>query len=200
MPVGADDLFAAADDGATPLDPDECAGLIPGWVATRSDLNLVEQANIEKGLRWASRRRGGGDVLDEAMVFDLHRRMFNEVWRWAGQQRQSERNIGVAPHDIRPQLRQLHDDTRTWREFGTYPARECAARYHHRLVQIHVFANGNGRHARAMADWLLRQWGEAPFSWGNALPIHEARDQYLAALRAADGHDFGPLLGFLADQ
>ena len=199
MPGGAVDLFAAVDDGATPLDPDESAGLIPGWVATRSDLNLVEQANIEKGLRWASRRRGGGDVLDDSMVFDLHRRMFNEVWRWAGQPRQSERNIGVAPHEIRPQLRQLHDDVRTWREFETYPARECAARYHHRLVQIHVFANGNGRHARAMADWLLRQWGEAPFSWGSALPIAEARDQYLAALRAADGRDFGLLLEFLAD-
>lgn len=199
MPTGVDDLFTPIDQGATSLDPDECAGLIPGWVATRSDLNLVEQANIEKGLRWASRRRVGGDVLNEAMVFDLHRHMFNEVWRWAGQPRQSERNIGVAPHDIRPQLRQLHDDARTWRVFGTYPPRECAARYHHRLVQIHVFANGNGRHARAMADWLLYQWGEAPFSWGSTLPIDEARAQYLAALRAADGHDIGLLLEFLSE-
>lgn len=199
MHASEDDLFAPIDDGATPLDPDESAGLIPGWVTTRSDLNLVEQANIEKGLRWARRHRVGGDVLAESMVFDLHRRMFNEVWRWAGQPRQSERNIGVAPHEIRPRLRQLHDDLRAWVEFDTYPPRERAARYHHRLVQIHVFANGNGRHARAMADWLLRQWGEAPFSWGSALPIDEARDQYLAALRAADGHDYGLLLGFLAD-
>ncbi len=199
MQSGADDLFSAVDDGATPLYPDEYAGLIPGWVATRSDLNLVEQANIEKGLRWVSRWRGRGDVLDEAMVFDLHRRMFDEVWRWAGQPRQSERNLGVAPHDIRPQLRQLHDDVRAWVEFNTYSPRERAARHHHRLVQIHVFANGNGRHARAMADWLLRQWGEAPFSWGSALPVDQARNQYLAALRAADAHDFGLLLEFLAE-
>lgn len=197
MPGGGGDLFTADDDGATPLDPDECTGLIPDWVATRSDLNLVEQVNIGKGVRWASRRRGGSDAPNEAMVFELHRRMFNQVWRWAGQPRHSERNIGVAPHDIRPQLRQLHDDVRTWRELGTYPARECAARYHHRLVQIHVFANGNGRHARVMTDWLLRQWGEAAFSWGSALPIAEARDRYLAALRAADGHDYGLLLAFL---
>lgn len=105
----------------------------------------------------------------------------------------------MAPHEIRPQLRHLHDDVRAWRELGTYPVRECAARYHHRLVQIHVFANGNGRHARAMVDWLLRQWGDAPFSWGSALHIAEAREQYLAALRAADGHDFELLLEFLAD-
>jgi Fic-DOC domain mobile mystery protein B len=138
-------------------------------------------------------------VLDEAMVFELHRRMFNEVWRWAGQPRQSERSIGLAPHEIRPQLRQLHDDVRAWIDFSTYSARERVARYHHRLVQIHVFANGNGRHARIMADWLLRQWGEAPFSWGSELPVEHAREQYLAALRAADAHDYQPLLAFLGD-
>lgn len=115
MPGAANDLFAPVDDGATPLEPDECAGLIPDWIATRSDLNLAEQANIEKGLRWARRKRIRGDVLDEALVFELHRRMFNAVWTWAGKPRQSERNIGVAPHDIRPQLRQLHDDVRLGR-------------------------------------------------------------------------------------
>lgn len=191
------DMFAPVDDGATPLDPDECDGLIPAWIATRSDLNLAEQANLEKGLRWARRARRG-DVLDEALLFELHRRMFNEVWAWAGQPRRSERSIGAAPHDIRPQLRQLHDDVRTWTELNTYAPQENAARYHHRLVQIHVFANGNGRHARAMTDWLLRHWGEAPFSWGSGLPIAQARERYIAALRAADAHDIGPLLQFLA--
>ena len=171
MPGATSDLFAPVDDGATPLEPDECTGLIPDWIATRSDLNLAEQANIDKGLRWARRKRIRGDVLDEALVFALHRHMFNEVWTWAGQPRQSERNIGVAPHAIRPQLHQLHDDVRAWIEFNTFPSRERAARYHHRLVQIHVFANGNGRHAREMADWLLRQCGEAPFTWGSGLPI-----------------------------
>jgi len=198
MPGATSDLFAPVDDGATPLEPDECTGLIPDWIATRSDLNLAEQANIDKGLRWARRKRIRGDVLDEALVFALHRHMFNEVWTWAGQPRQSERNIGVAPHDIRPQLRQLHDDVRTWAEFDTYAVRERAARYHHRLVQIHVFANGNGRHAREMADWLLRQCGEAPFTWGSGLPIAQARDHYIVALRAADAHDLAPLLEFLA--
>ena len=198
MPGATSDLFAPVDDGATPLEPDECTGLIPDWIATRSDLNLAEQANIDKGLRWARRKRIRGDVLDEALVFALHRHMFNEVWTWAGQPRQSERNIGVAPHAIRPQLRQLHDDVRAWIEFNTYPSRERAARYHHRLVQIHVFANGNGRHAREMADWLLRQCGEAPFTWGSGLPIAQARDHYISALRAADAHDLAPLLEFLA--
>lgn len=198
MRGGVDDLCAPADDGATPLDPDECEGLIPGWIATRSDLNLAEQANIEEGLRWAGRKRIPGGTLDEAIVFDLHRRMFNDVWSWAGQPRRSERNIGVAPHEIRPQLRQLHDDLRAWEEFQTYARRERAARYHHRMVWIHAFANGNGRHARGMTDWLLRQWGEAPFSWGSELPIADARARYLAALRAADAHDFSPLLVFLA--
>lgn len=192
-----DDLLAPDDDGATPLDPDECEGLIPAWVATRGDLNLVEQANVQAGLAWAKRTRFRGDVLSDDFLFGLHREMFGSVWRWAGSVRKSERNIGVAPHDIRPNLRQLQDDVRAWVAFDTYPRPECAARFHHRLVQIHVFPNGNGRHAREATDALLRQWRLPPFAWGTGLEPADARAAYLAALRAADAHDCRVLLRFL---
>ena len=125
--------------------------------------------------------------------------MFDGTWRWAGRFRATERNIGVAPEQIGPQLRNLLDDTRYWLQHGTYALDEAAARFHHRLVAIHCFANGNGRHARLLTDVLLADHGAAPFSWGRGDLVRAggARNRYLAALRAADGGDLGALLAFV---
>jgi len=184
--------------GATPLDPDEVAGLLPVHIRTQEELNEWEQTNIRSALRWLAtgRRR---DVLTEGFVRDLHRRMFDQTWRWAGRFRSTERNTGVAPEQIGPRLRDLLDDTKYWLEHGTYPPDEAAARLHHRLVAIHCFANGNGRHARLTADVLLAARGVPPFTWGRGDLVHEGdvRGRYLAALRAADGGDLNPLLAFV---
>jgi Fic-DOC domain mobile mystery protein B len=170
--------------------------LIPAHIAYRRELNEAEQENIARAQDWALNRRR--DPLSEKFVKDLHRRMFGDVWRWAGRLRMSERNLGIVFHEIPVALRQLLDDTRAWIEYRTYPPDEIAVRFHHRLVLIHSFPNGNGRHARLMADLLVMRLGGERFSWGSA-NLQDAgtvRQRYIAALRAADDQDIGPLLAF----
>ncbi|UGY30434.1 mobile mystery protein B (plasmid) [Bradyrhizobium barranii subsp. apii] len=193
------DLFQEPDD-ATPLTPAERDGLRQSWITHRRDLNEAEQENIVQGAAWARRRRGltAPHLLDDGFARRLHGRMFGDVWEWAGAYRQTERNIGVAAYRIAPDLAALFDDVRYWIEHDTYPADEIAARFHHRLVSIHPFPNGNGRHARLMADLLIEKLGGALFSWGGGslADVGELRARYVATLQAADGHDIRPLLAF----
>lgn len=184
--------------GATPLDPDEASGLIPGHIRTQAELNQWEQANVLEGSAWAMRSRER-DVLSEGFVRELHRRLFGDTWRWAGTFRTTGKNIGVDAEQVAVQLRELLENTRYWIEHGTFPVDEMAVRFHHRLVVIHPFPNGNGRHARLMTDVLLRRNGAAAFSWGgaNLEAGGDARDRYLAALRAADAGDYAVLLAFV---
>ncbi len=184
------------DDNATPLTPDERNGLIPTHVTLRGELNELEQHNILEADRWAfSRKR---NVVDEAFLRGLHRRMFNRVWRWAGTYRTSERNLGVAHYRIEPDLRQIIDDARFWGEHQSYPDDELAVRFHHRLVSVHPFPNGNGRWSRLAADLLIVRQGGDRFTWGraNIQADRNARRMYIDALHAADDHDLGPLVSF----
>ena len=185
--------------GATPLDPDESAGLVPGHIATREQLDEWEADNILAGERWAARAAGRRAILDDAFVRELHRRMFDRTWKWAGTYRATEKNIGVAPERIAVELRNLLEDTKARLSGKVAPLDEIGARFHHRLVSIHPFANGNGRHARLMTDLLLAANGAAPFTWGQGDLVRagEVRERYLAALRAADARDFAPLIAFV---
>ena len=190
------DLFERPDDAATPLTPEETRDLIPAHIAYRRELNEAEQENIVRAQAWAlSRRR---DPLSEKFVKDLHRRMLGDVWQWAGKFRTSARNIGIDYWQIPVALRQLLDDAKAWIEYSAYPPDEIAVRFHHRLVQIHPFPNGNGRHSRLMADLLAMQLGRERFSWGRGSlrTAGAARARYVEALRAADDHDIAPLLVF----
>jgi Fic-DOC domain mobile mystery protein B len=190
------DLFEQPDDAATPLTPEEMRDLLPAHIAYRRELNEAEQENIARAQEWALNRRR--DLLSEKFVKDLHRQMLGDVWRWAGRLRTSERNIGIAYWEIPGALRQLLDDTKAWIEYNTYPPDEIAVRFHHRLVQIHPFPNGNGRHARLMADLLVMRLGRERFSWGRE-SLRDAgamRQRHIAALQAADNHDTDPLLAF----
>jgi len=186
--------------GATPIDPDEMEGLLHSHITTRGELDELEQANIVEGMQWLKKQKNA-DVLSEKFVRDLHRRLLGQVWRWAGAFRQTEKNIGVDPLQIAIQLRQLLDDANYWIENETYPPIELAARFHHRLVLIHLFPNGNGRHSRIMADAILTKLlGENVIDWAGGYRLeamNERRDQYISALRAADGHDFSQLLEFV---
>lgn len=188
--------FAQPDD-ATPLDAGEREGLRQSWIITRADLNEAEQLNIDSAMGWTRRRRKT-ELLAEAFVFELHRRMFGKVWRWAGTQRTTAKNIGVDAAQIPVRLGALLDDTRYWVRHDTYPADEIAIRLHHGLVAIHPLPNGNGRHARLMADLLVSERGARPFSWGGGTlqDVGELRAAYMSALRAADAHDIAPLLAF----
>lgn len=190
------DLFAQPDD-ATPLDAEEREGLLQTWITTRADLNEAQQANIDGAVAWTERRRDA-DILTEGFVFELHKRMFGDVWSWAGSTRKTGKNIGIDPVQIHIQLGGLLRDARYWVDNGSFPPDEIAVRLHHGLVAIHPFPNGNGRHARLVADLLIVQLGGAPFSWGGGTlrDIGTLRAEYIAALRAADQHDFAPLLAF----
>lgn len=188
--------------GGTPLDPDEAEGLLHSHVATRGELDELEEANIQIGLEWALGRtsRSGRrfDVLSEEFLYALHEQMFGDVWSWAGQVRRSEKNIGVAKQTIRIEVRKLIEDARVWRERAVYSADEIAVRFHHRLVAIHPFPNGNGRHARLMADLIAIQAGRPAFSWGGGrlTSTSELRTAYINALRMADQGDITLLLEF----
>jgi len=191
------DPLAEQDDSSTPLSSEEREGLIPSYITLRGELNEAEQANILEADAWAfSRKR---DVLDQHFLNTLHQRMYGNVWRWAGAYRKSQKNIGVDYYKIPTELRALLENCRYWLEHDTYPSDEIAARFHHRLVSIHCYPNGNGRHARLAADRLLTSLKRDRFSWGSAnlIDASATRAAYVAALRAADNHDYGPLFAFV---
>ena len=183
-------------DDATPLTPEEREGLIPSHVTLRSELNELEQQNIIEADTWAfSRKR---NPMSEAFVRSLHRRMFGKVWRWAGTYRTSNKNIGVDSWQVQARLAEALDGARYWAENKTYSPDEIAVRFHHALVFIHPFPNGNGRWSRLMADLLAVRLGQPRFTWGRSAlrAPDETRRAYIDALKAADSHDFGPLLAF----
>jgi len=191
------DLYRA-DFGDTPLTADEIQGLIPS-LTTQRELNEVEFANIMSGRRWAlsPRRLAKADVLTVSYLMELHRHMFDATWRWAGKVRTTEKTIGVPPHRIFSDLGALLGDADYWVKNTSYQPDELALRFHHRLVFIHPFSNGNGRHARLAADILALKLGRPIFPWGGAASNDQARRQeYLSALRSADGLDYAPLIKF----
>ncbi|MDP2241504.1 MAG: mobile mystery protein B [Burkholderiales bacterium] len=185
-------------DGATPLTAEELEGLIPAHITTRGELNAWEARNVLKAEQWLLARRRG-DILTPAFVRRLHQRMFDETWRWAGIFRNTEKNIGADPAHIAPRLSDLCEDVKAQLVHKSQPLDEIAARFHHRLVSIHPFANGNGRHTRLMTDLLLISNGAARFTWGEDALIDEGevRARYIAALRAADARDYAPLFEFV---
>jgi Fic-DOC domain mobile mystery protein B len=186
-------------DGQTPLDPDEKAGLIPEHLTTQGELNDWEQENILRAVRWLKRTRSP-DVLSEGFCRTLHAKMFDLTWSWAGTFRKSDKNIGCDWAQVGVKLAQLFGNTRWWVENATFPHDEIATRFHHDMVWIHPFPNGNGRHSRMMADALLRSLGSPAFSWGsggNLVAANDVRARYLAALRAADQGDYQSLLAFV---
>ena len=186
--------------GATPLSVDDVQGLKLRHVTTREQLDELEQANVVQGLRWLAAEQRG-DILEDSFVRKVHEKLFGEVWVWAGKYRKLETNIGVAPHEIATQMRLLLDDARTWCEQQVYPPLEAAARLHHRMVLIHPFPNGNGRHARIVADeFLKRRFNHPPIEWTsghNLLQNNNRRNAYLQALRQADTGELKALLKFV---
>ncbi len=196
-----DDIFESL-DGQTPLTDEERHDLRPSF-STRGELNEAERLNINAARLWAMRRAvlRRPDLLTDAFGRDLHRRMFNPVWRWAGRYRTTERNLGWEPHRIPEGVCVAFDDAGYWVEHETYALHECAVRLHHRLVVIHPWANGNGRHARLIADIVIASRNEKPLTWGadtNLAASRTARSRYLDAIRKADSGDFGPLFEFAA--
>jgi len=186
-------------EGATPIDPDEVKGLRLTHITTQGELNRWEQDNILEAKAWADKTKPA-DILNEKFIKALHRRMFGNVWAWAGQYRQSGKNIGGAWYLIPMSLKNLCDDINVWIELGEDSPDLIATRFHHRLVSIHPFPNGNGRHAREMTNLLMKNILNQPeFTWGrkNLSETGSIRKQYIESLHAADGGNYEPLLTFV---
>ncbi len=187
-------------DGATPLDLDELDGLKFSHITTRGELDHLEQANIQSGMSWLSRYKSKY-ILNEQFARKLHLKLFGDVWNWAGKFRLTEKNIGIDPVQISIKLRELLDDVTFWVEHKTYDPLEAASRFHHRLVSIHPFPNGNGRHARLYADALLEKtYGVAPIDWSGGYDLQQMNDRrqdYINALRAADVGEYELLFKFV---
>jgi len=186
--------------GQTPLDEVEKEGLLIQSIATREELDEFEQQNIEEAIQWTlTSSMKKETILTEKFIKNLHRRMFGNVWKWAGDFRKSDKNFGVDYWQIPVELKKLCEDTRFWIEKGTYTPEETALRFKHRIVCIHCFPNGNGRHSRMMADILIdRIFGQEVFTWGTgSLTQHsDSRIKYLKAIKAADKSEFNLLLQF----
>lgn len=188
------------EDGQTLLDDEEREGILIPTITTRGELDELEQYNIEQAMLWSVSRRFKQDlVFTEKFIQTVHRQMYGLVWDWAGQFRKTNKNIGVDKWQIAAALKYLLDDASFWYAHKTYLPDEAAVRFKHRLVSIHCFPNGNGRHSRLLADIIISKLYQQPvFSWGAALLTRkgEARSAYLAALKVADAGDIQPLLQF----
>ena len=187
-------------EGQTPLDEDEKEGLLIKSITTRGELDEFEQFNIEKAIQWTLGKKWEPEcILSEDFVKELHIRMFKEVWSWAGEFRKTNKNIGVDKYQIGVSLKQLSDDGLYWLENKTYSDEEFAIRFKHRIVKIHCFPNGNGRHSRLIADIIISQiFGKPVFTWNstNLNKKGEARSNYLTAIRLADIGDIKLLINF----
>ena len=187
-------------EGQTPLDEDEKEGLLIKSITTRGELDEFEQLNIEKAIQWTIGKKWKPEyILSEVFIKELHKRMFNDVWSWAGDFRKTNKNIGVDKYQIGINLRQLLDDSLYWLKNSTYSDEEFAIRFKHRIVIIHCFPNGNGRHSRLMADIIISQiFGKPIFTWNskNLNKKGEVRLNYLTALRQADSGDVSTLITF----
>lgn len=194
-------LILEYEEGETPLDEDEKEGLLIPTIATRGELDEFEQQNIENAmLFYWNRSISFTRFFTEDFVKEVHRKMYGDVWRWAGEFRKTNKNIGVDKWQVQTDLKSLLDDAYFWVQNKVYSPDEIAVRFKHRIVSIHCFPNGNGRHSRLMADLLI--YGafkeDEPFSWGGSTLVKksEARDLYLKALKEADKGNIQPLIQF----
>ena len=187
-------------DGQTPLSEEELDGLKISSITTREELDEFEQFNIEKAIQWTfGKKIQPKDLLSEKFIKDLHKRMYGEVWKWAGSFRTSEKNLGIKSYLIPVQLKQLLDDAMYWYENQIYSPDEVAVRFKHQLVSIHCFANGNGRHSRLMADLIMEKLYKEPFlPWGGSSLVksNEKRKEYINAIKIADRQDLSQLIMF----
>lgn len=187
-------------EGQTPLDEDEKKDLLLKTISTRHELDRFEQNNIEKAIEWTYKKSfATKKILSFEFITELHKRMFSDVWRWAGRFRKTDKNIGVDKFLISTELHNLLEDCKYWFRENIFPDDEFAIRMKHRLVKIHLFPNGNGRHSRLYADVIISKiFSKSIFSWGNAdLSIRgNPRKKYLRALYKADKENYKPLIRF----
>lgn len=185
-----DEFKIKYEQGSTSLNPDELAGLIPDYISTQKELNILERKNILEAEKWLSKKKT--IFLNLSFILNVHKKMFENVWTWAGKTRTSDKSIGIFSQNITVELSKLLSDTQHWINESIYNWDELAIRFHHRLISIHPFSNGNGRHARLVTDLLLTSNNQKAFSWGSksittSIDVQSViRDEYIASLKEAD--------------
>jgi len=193
-------LNSSNDYRQTPLNKEEKEGLLIRSLTTQKELNEFEQLNIEKAIEWIIHANLKSDkILSEKFIQDLHKKMYGDIWKWAGEFRKSDKNLGIKWTQIRIQLKSLIEDTKYWIKHKTYLSEETSIRFKHRLVAIHCFPNGNGRHSRVMADIIMESiFEEKIFTWhqSNMVKPNETRKRYIVSLREADNGNIHPLIAF----
>jgi len=187
-------------EGQSPLDEDEKEGLLIKTISTKEELDEFEQANIQEAVEWSIRTKISREqLLSEDFILFIHKKMFNEVWEWAGTKRKTNKKIGVDKTQISIELQKLIDECNFWIDNKTFSPEEIAVRFSHRLVKIHLFPNGNGRHSRLVADLLISKVFNKPvFTWGHSdlSKNNSIRKEYLEAIHKADNDDYKPLMDF----
>lgn len=195
--MGLDPDYSA---GNTPLDDDEKSGLLIKTITTRGELDEFEQIGIDRAINWLyGKRFDYKSIVSEEFIKNLHKIMFRDIWEWAGEYRKSNKNIGSDKFLIPSEIRILIEDVIFWIENNTFTPDETSVRFSHRLVKIHPFANGNGRHSRLIGDILInKHYGLPVFSWGSGALLRDGdlRKLYITALRSADNLDYTPLIQF----
>jgi len=204
------DTFSAA-YASTPIEPDDHQFLVPEMkhLITWADVDAEEASNIAKGRAWLIAQHFTlDDLFDTLTLRTIHQRMFGKVWTWAGSVRRRETSIGIDPSQIQTQFEQLVQNFR-WRAanadeigFSEEERRELGIRFHTEMVAIHAFVNGNGRHARLVANLVdsamgLGSLADPLYPWGarSGLPSAESRKLYLDAIKLAGSRgEYGPLL------
>lgn len=186
------------------MDPDARQFLLPEHadVATNNELNELEALNIADAFAWADDQTWQtADFFTQHVLREIHAKMFDQVWVWAGTYRSREVNIGnCPPEEISTRLEQVLGNLSYQSENGRSAHDVCTA-LHHCIAQIHPFPNGNGRHARLVARLLAQTMGleRSSLTWGSTEYADEdtRKAAYISSLRAADDGDFGPLKSFI---
>ncbi|MBT3180296.1 MAG: mobile mystery protein B [Candidatus Marinimicrobia bacterium] len=186
--------------GQTPITEEEKEGLMIQTISNRKELDEFEQLNIETAVEWSLKQKFTAErILTTKFILDVHKRMFNKTWKWAGKIRTSNKNLGIDKFQINQEMKVVCDDCKYWIENNTYSDEEIAIRFKHRIVSVHPFPNGNGRHSRLCADILISHvFNKDVFSWGrfNLVKPGDSRKKYLEAIYVADNGDIRSLLEF----
>ena len=186
---------------ATPID--DLSGLLQD-ITTRQELNDAEALNIVNATDWIDNGRID-DPFTATFYRTLHTKMYDEVWAWAGELRSQTGEVthpGSRPEDVgRDIARVAMDFHREWEALNDHDhLLPLIARYHHQLVLVHPFNNGNGRWSRLAADAVLQRLAnQPPLTWAtDTLVVDSAeRKAYIAALKKADNGDIAPLFDYL---
>jgi Fic-DOC domain mobile mystery protein B len=189
-------------EGATPLD--DISGLLRRDITTRGQLDEAETLNILGAVDWIERGRLR-DVFTVDFYERLHSRMYDDVWEWAGDLRSvtgARPNIGVPPEMVPIELgRVAMEFNWEWQNSDQTNLLPFIAKYHHALVWVHPFNNGNGRWSRLACDVVMKRLAKKPLiTWAtDTLNVDSGeRSQYINALKMADDFDLAPLVEYLS--